>query len=180
MRVSSLFLTNLNISSCECECERLLISWHFTTFCQLKRMKGWSRGKESHLKTITIISRVSSYTFSMLIFWGCASICILSKLKYLFSFSICISGLCSGVFVFCTNLRMKWRERGRLSSPLMFSINFKSVLQFPSLSRFQFLQTLLQMMMTNTKIATYIKQLCRRHSFYKKEPLSRTINQLES
>ena len=48
---------------------------------------------------------------------------------------------CKFVFVFCRSSDEVEGER-RLSSPLMFSINFKSVLQFPSRSPFQFLQTL--------------------------------------
>ena len=55
----------------------------FHNFLPIKENEGLSRREESHLKTITIISQVSSYTFSMLIFWEYASIWIISK-KYLF------------------------------------------------------------------------------------------------
>ena len=63
---------------------------------------------------------------------------------------------CKFVFVFCRSSDEVEGER-RLSSPLMFSINFKSVLQFPSRSPFQFLQTL--------QSAGVSKQIIKKHDY---------------
>ena len=100
-----------------------LTFWHFFS-CYFPAMNARC-GESRHLKTITIISPVSlTIAFNLFVFVRescCIFICI----------CVCIFHI------------LEWSGgRERLSSPLMFAINFKSVLQFPSRSRFQFLQTL--------------------------------------
>ena len=114
--------------------------------------------ESTHLNTITMISRVSSHNLfpTMQFIWNysiCISNCIWMCICICIYICICICNciyICIWTFVLdfvcaciCILHILEWSGgRGRLSSPLMFSINFKSVLQFPSRPRFQFLQTL--------------------------------------